>query len=49
MHTQTGEKRIKRMIADDIDASRKRGDLKHAALLRLTLKHFIQTHHHKAV
>lgn len=49
VHTQTGEKRIKRMIADDIDASRKRGDLKHAALLRLTLKHFIKTHHHGVV
>ncbi|MFZ4539181.1 hypothetical protein [Propionivibrio sp.] len=48
VHTSSGEKRIKRMIADDIEAARNRGDLKHAATLRLTLKHFLQTHHHGA-
>lgn len=44
VHTENGEKRIKRMIVDDIRAARERGDLKHAATLRLALKHFVQTH-----
>ncbi|MFZ4539624.1 MAG: hypothetical protein ACOYNV_25415 [Propionivibrio sp.] len=47
VHTQSGEKRIKRMIADYIEAARQRGDLKHAATLRLTLRHFIETHYHE--
>ncbi|MBK8338487.1 MAG: hypothetical protein IPL03_18850 [Sterolibacteriaceae bacterium] len=44
VHTPEGEKRIKRMIVDDIEAARGRGDLKHAATLRLALKHFVETH-----
>jgi S-ribosylhomocysteine lyase LuxS involved in autoinducer biosynthesis len=44
VHTPEGEKRIKRMIVDDIEAARDRGDLKHAATLRLALKHFVDMH-----
>lgn len=44
VHTSAGEKRIKRMIADDILSARARGDLQHAATLRLALKHFVKTH-----
>lgn len=44
VHTPEGEQRIKRMIVDDITAARERGDLKHAATLRLALKHFVDTH-----
>ena len=44
VQTPDGERRIKRMIADDIVAARERGDLQHAAILRFALKHFVQTH-----
>lgn len=44
IHTPDGEKRIKRMIADDIEAARERGDLQHAAILRCALQHFLKTH-----
>lgn len=44
--TQTveGERRIKRMIVDDIAAAQTRGDHRHAATLKLALKHFVATH-----
>lgn len=48
VHTPEGEKRIKRMIVDDIAAARERGDFKRAATLRLAVKHFLQTHHKPA-
>ncbi|HRP75608.1 MAG TPA: hypothetical protein PKZ27_08410 [Rhodocyclaceae bacterium] len=44
VHTPEGEKRIKRMIADDIAAARNRGDHKHAAKLKLVLKHYLEEH-----
>lgn len=44
VHTETGEKRIKRMIAEDIENATLRGDLKHAAQLKLVLKHFLDAH-----
>ena len=40
-----GEVRISRMIADDIENARKRGNVKHAAQLKLVLQHFLETHH----
>ena len=39
-----GEKRVSRMIVDDIEAARARGDLAHAAKLRHVLQHFLETH-----
>jgi hypothetical protein len=47
VQTPDGEKRIKRMIADDIARAREHGNLKHAAKLKLILKHFLE-HHAKA-
>lgn len=35
---------IWRIILDDIAAARRRGDLVHAAQLKLVLRHFIQSH-----
>jgi hypothetical protein len=42
-----GEVRIKRIIADDIGSARHRGDVRHAAVLKLVLKHYLE-HHCKA-
>ena len=39
-----GSPMLKRMIIDDIDAARRRGDLDHCLKLRLVLHHFIKTH-----
>ena len=39
-----GARRIKRMIADDIEAARAHHDLEHAASLKLALEHFVETH-----
>jgi S-ribosylhomocysteine lyase LuxS involved in autoinducer biosynthesis len=44
VHTPEGEKRIKRMILDDIQAARDHGNLRHAATLKLALKHFVEHH-----
>lgn len=44
VQTAEGEKRIKRMIADDIAMAREHGNLKHAAKLRLVLKHYLEHH-----
>jgi hypothetical protein len=44
VHTPEGERRIKAMIVEDIDAARARDDVRHAALLKLVLEHFIDTH-----
>jgi hypothetical protein len=44
VHTPEGEKRIKRMIADDIVEARNRGDHRHAAKLKLVLKHYLEEH-----
>lgn len=43
-HTPEGEKRIRRMIADDIRHARERGDHRHSALLKSVLKHHIAEH-----
>lgn len=44
-HTPEGDKRIRRMIADDIRHARERGDIRHAAVLRTVLKHYLAEHH----
>lgn len=44
VHTPGGERRIKRMIVDDIRHARDRGDLGRAATLKMVLRHFVQTH-----
>ena len=44
VHTPGGEKRIKRMIQDDIKNSQKKGDVKHTALLKSVLKHYLEHH-----
>jgi len=44
VHTASGRKCIKAMIRDDIDMAHARGDYRHAAKLRLVLKHFIAEH-----
>jgi len=45
IHEPHGEERIKRFIVDDIKAARKHGDTRHAAVLKLVLRHFCQEHH----
>ena len=42
--TPEGERRISRMILDDIEGARKKGDLAAAARLRLVLRDFLMTH-----
>lgn len=42
MHHIGGIARICGMIRDDIEAARLRGDLAHAARLKLTLRHFLE-------
>jgi hypothetical protein len=44
IHESGGEKRIKRMIQDDIKRSQEKGDHRHAALLKSVLKSFIKHH-----
>jgi hypothetical protein len=44
VRTPEGEQRIKAMIADDIDAARGRGDLIHAATLKLVLQRYAAAH-----
>jgi hypothetical protein len=48
IHLPSGEKRIKRMIVDDIAHASQTGDTAHAALLRSVLKHFCACHAHAA-
>lgn len=43
-HTQAGERRIRRMIVDDIHAARARGDTHHAAVLKTALEHYVSEH-----
>ncbi|MEQ9814768.1 MAG: hypothetical protein RLO50_18470 [Azospirillaceae bacterium] len=47
LHDPKGEVRIARMIHDDIATARRRGDYRHSARLKLALKHFVETHHHR--
>ena len=44
IHSSDGVPKIKKMIIEDIQEARTRGDIKHAAKLRLVLKHFVETH-----
>lgn len=39
-----GAPKIKKMILEDIEQARARGDFRHAAKLRMVLRHFVQTH-----
>ena len=39
--TEDGQRSIRRMILDDIDNARARGDTAHLAHLRRTLQHFV--------
>lgn len=45
MRTPSGERRLKRIILDDIAAARKSGNMLHAATLKLVLRHYCQEHH----
>jgi hypothetical protein len=42
--TPDGELRVKRMIVEDIEVARERGDLAHAAKLRRVLQYFLEHH-----
>lgn len=44
-HTPAGDRRIRRMIADDIQHARDKGDITRAAVLRSVLKHYLAEHH----
>ena len=46
VHSADGVPLLKRMILDDIESAKARGDLEHALKLRLVLAHFIRTHPH---
>jgi S-ribosylhomocysteine lyase LuxS involved in autoinducer biosynthesis len=46
VHTPEGERRIESMIVDDIDTARSRGDLLHAAMLKLVLQQYVAAHAH---
>jgi hypothetical protein len=43
-----GQVLVQQMLVDDIRAAQQRGDLAHAALLKRTLRQFIDEHHAKA-
>jgi hypothetical protein len=42
--TPEGERALKGIIRDELDACRERGDHEGAAKLRLVLRHFVETH-----
>jgi hypothetical protein len=42
--TPAGERALKGIIRDELDACRERGDHEGAARLRLVLRHFVETH-----
>lgn len=44
VHEESGIPMIRRIITDDIEMAEKRGDREHALVLKLTLRHFVQTH-----
>ena len=44
VHEKSGIPMIRRIITDDIEMAEKRGDREHALVLKLTLRHFVQTH-----
>lgn len=43
-HTEDGEARLKRIILDDIEVARVRGDKRHALALKLVLRHHLERH-----
>ena len=43
-HTASGEKRIKRMILDDIETARAKNDSHRVTMLKMVLKHFVEHH-----
>lgn len=45
MRTPSGERRLKRIHLDDIAAARKSGNVRHAATLKLVLRHYCREHH----
>jgi hypothetical protein len=44
VQTSNGERRIKAMIVDDLEAARASGDLRRLLALKLCLKHFLEHH-----
>jgi hypothetical protein len=44
IHTDNGVPKIRRIILDDIEKAEQRGDTNHVITLKLTLKHFVETH-----
>jgi hypothetical protein len=44
VHTDSGVPKIRRIILEDIANSQQRGDTRHALVLKMTLKHFVETH-----
>jgi len=44
VETPTGERRIRRMIREDIETAQSRGNHAHAAKLKLVLKHYVEQH-----
>ena len=44
VETPTGERRIRKMIREDIETASVRGDHAHAAKLKLVLKHYVEEH-----
>lgn len=44
IETEDGARAIKGIILDDIEAAAARGDVAHAAKLRLVLSHFVEAH-----
>lgn len=48
VHSPSGEKRIKRMIQDDIAHATETGNVEHAAVLKSVLKHYLENHSNAA-
>lgn len=44
VHRPDGAPAIKRIILDDIERAKRRGDMRHAVALRLVLRHFVEAH-----
>jgi len=44
VNTPGGERRIKRMIQDDIHSAQAKGNHRHAAVLKHVLKHYLEHH-----
>jgi len=44
IHEDNGVPKIRRIILEDIEVAEKKGDAQHVLVLKLTLKHFVDTH-----